>query len=198
MRYLLFILSLFLYAVSVCNASDTLSGKSMYNKHTQLLGVSIGFPNAADAVYGEFGRKLVPPLYIKYEHALKHEIGAGMELSYFRKETKFLYLYGSTKKFGTRTARAFSINPVVNYHFSKLMGLKGADIYTGIGMNARHNTIEYSAARYSNNTDEEQWRLLPTLKLGSLIYVGGTDLAMGIAIGYDWMSFMQLSLNYKL
>lgn len=197
MRYILLI-PLYFYIAPACMGADTLSGKNIYNKHTRILGASIGFPNAVDFVYGELGRKVIPPLYLKYEHALKDEIGAGIELSYFRKRTIFLYRNGAISRSGVRTAAAFSLNPVLNYHFCKLMRLKGADIYTGIGINARHNTIEYSATRYTNNTDEAQWRFLPTLKLGSLIYAGDTGFAMGIVIGYDWMSFMQLSLNYKL
>ena len=191
---------LILGVVLCCAVCEAQSGKAFYNtpyksrnsgsynKATNLLTFSYGFPNVSVSGYSYKGHNRVGfgPVYAKYEHGIVDEIGIGgqMALSGGR------YDYGNNQRESVNTIH-FAV--LGYYHFNKLIPVRQLDVYAGSGLGFRNRAVRYSDDFYDNDRGTD---VTLVVKVGARYYIKDNFAFYGEA-GYDDMSDVNLGVTLR-
>jgi hypothetical protein len=122
-----------------------------YDKGTNLLSFSYGFPNYLYSGYNISNTRLrgnhigIGPAMLKYEFAIRDEVGLG------------IILQGATKKWsyevGNRvfTDHAWGMGSAIMgyYHFNKLIPVEKLDVYASLGINFTFQRLTRDASYYN-------------------------------------------------
>ncbi len=199
MKYLLPIL-LLMISLNAFGA-DTLIRDNVSVKNRHIVGIGIGFPNAISRNYmrGNYvDRSIFPVTYFNYEYGFTNNISIKADLAFFQEKAAYTFST-AVNNFGTgmsyNTVTAYMINPQIVYYFfqNEIIALSAS-----AGASFRNRTSDYSINAYENWKDGEQFGVIPSGKIGARIALGNSGLGLKLDVGYDWMSFMQFGINYKL
>jgi hypothetical protein len=111
-----------------------------YSRNSRLLSVGFGFPNT---LYNDFGyinnaysvsKGSLGPLMVKYEMAIRDEVGIGAVVEGAYRQWK--YSYGNNEY--RDNAFGFGVSLLGYYHFNKLIPVRKLDVYAGVGLNISH------------------------------------------------------------
>jgi hypothetical protein len=168
-----------------------------YDRSTGILSLGYGFPNLSGTGYTVWGwgagvRHLgVGPAYLKYEHAIRDEIGIGG----YAAVAASRHRYGPNERYTDRVT-AFGMGVLGYYHFNKLIPVRNLDVYAGVGIGFRNLSYTYDNGYNVRRGSSSDFVVLPIAKAGVRYYVTRGFGFYGEA-GYDNMSSMNLGISFR-
>lgn len=162
-----------------------------YSSNRSILNIGFGFPNTLHENYNYYsgGRSGFGPVLLKYELAVREEIGVGVVLDAAYSQFRYYknsYSY-SDKALGT------GVSFLGYYHFNKFIPLRRLDVYAGLGVNISHVRVTND---YTNSKDGFV-DVLPAVVLGARYYFR-PDLAPYLELGRTNYSYANIGISLNL
>ncbi len=181
-----------------------------FDKGTNLLSLGYGVPNFLYSGYGVSNSFAtgsashigIGPLMLKYEFAIRDEVGLGLIVQGASKSWK--YRSGSA----TYVDNAWGIGTAFMgyYHFNKLIPVEKLDVYAGLGLNLTYQQLNRDRAYYDDYytyygyyTDQvrSEFMARPCGLVGVRYYVA-PKFAFSAEAGYSTFSSINLGFTFRL
>lgn len=184
-----------------------------YDRGTHLLSLNYGGPNFMYAGYGAPGSSLygtnrrfgIGPAMLKYEFAIRDEVGLGLILQAVSKRWRY-----TARNNVVYTDRAFGTGCAFMgyYHFNKLINVERLDVYAGLGVNFTYQQLTRDAAYYAYYYDnygyyyydgrtESEFMARPCGVVGVRYYVS-PRFGFNAEAGYTTFSSLNLGVTFRL
>lgn len=164
-----------------------------YDVNSRMISLGYGFGNTLYDGRGYFGsdgsRTAFGPLMVKYEHAIRDEVGIGAigELAF--RQWKYR-VGGNTYK---DRAVGAGISFLGYYHFNKFIPIPKLDVYAGAGLSIAHNSYHDD---YFDETDNHV-DVNPAVVAGARYLFTDNFGAYG-EVGRTAFSWVNLGISFKL
>lgn len=155
-----------------------------FDQNKSILSLGYGLPNLSGTGYFWYGNRIgIGPLYLKYEKAVRDEVGVGGYVAFAT--SRYKYSSGEVSR-----STAIGATALGYYHFNKLIPIERLDVYAGLGLGFR-------LQNYSNTVIDDSDAdvdVFPVFKVGARWYFSD-GFSIYAESGYDRMSSVNLGIS---